>query len=243
MMDYTMKIAVAINGLYRPHVQPDPRKCHWKLQTAFPTADFFYHTWEQYEQDIPLDFRHKLEMCPEPKMDYHGISGHKEQSKHGKWQPYVEKRFHYEKHKGSHKQILGFSDLFTKIPEEYDIIVRARWDTHINTKINWDEYAERAYNEGPLGFMVRPTRGAQMTDRTVTEIPKDITDTRNDWFWYLPDVLMILHRKWFDPKIVWDLHERKALWGAEWGWFQVLSLPHGENGNHTSFLGGAQIAR
>jgi len=238
-----MKVAVAINGLYRPNVEPGPRKTHNKLEQAFPGADFYHHTWDEYENTVPLDFRYNFFMDPEPKMEYHGVTGHVEQSKHGKWQPYVERRIHHAKHAQSHKQIIGFAKLFEKIPEEYDIIVRARWDTHINLRVDWNQYIERAAEEGPLGFMTRNSRGAQMTDRKVTELPKDVKDTANDWYWYLPDVLMIFHRKWFDPQRVYDLHNNKALWGAEWGWFQVLSLPHGENGNHTSFLGGAQIAR
>ena len=84
------KVAVLINGLYRTNVKPGPEKLQADLLAVFPYADFYYHTWQEYEPNIPLKYRHNLHYCPEPKLNYHPVQD-AGPAKHGKYADYKKK--------------------------------------------------------------------------------------------------------------------------------------------------------
>lgn len=123
-----------------------------------------------------------------------------------------------------------------RIPDDYDLIMRTRWETMVSKKFNYNRYKQIAIDKGPIGFMIRPNRN-QSIDGDL-EVSKDKSD---DWFQFLPDALIFHKKEQFNTKLVRELHVQKNLLPAEWGWHQILSKPYGDI--HTSVHGGAHVAR
>jgi hypothetical protein len=240
-----MKLAVCMNGLFRNHVKPHVGVLHKRFHEKFPTADFYYHTWTEFENTVPSQYKMNQDYFftdPEPKLKYHPISDSKTNCKHGKWHPYKSGNLMRHKTQNGSKQILGYAMMHKNIQKEYDVVIRARWDTALDEQVDFTPYIEMAYEEGPVGFSIRGKRGPSGKDGKVKIVEKTDYDPMDDWFGYLQDALIIHKQEHFDPDYVLQLHKDENLWPAEWGWYQVMSLPYGDN-IHTSCHGGAYIAR
>ena len=250
-----MKTAILVTGQYRPQVNKyKPQKLIQQMESVFKTHMFF-HTWNDSTNIVPIEYHNRLVYCAQPELDYHPVSDIEWVGKHGKWEPYVEKRLLYNKMQHASKQILAYADLLTKIPDDFDVLIRIRWDILVSEEVNFKPYLEKAYEEGPVGFMTRGGRKHNI-DR-LYELPKaagnpldlpraalgesDIEFEKDDWYGYLPDNIIMHRRDHFDIDQVKELHREKNLAPAEWGWYQILSEPYGDI--HTSVHGGAQIAR
>lgn len=231
-----MKIALCILGLYRKNVSPPPPKLIKGLRGRFPTADVYYHTWSEKFKDVPIEYQGGLETCPQPKMDYHPVLDTGEECQHKKFSAYKQKRLMIGKQKFASLQILAYADLYSKIPQQYDLYIRARWDTKVSGKINFNDQMQEAL-KGPVGFMYRRNRN-QIFDKLV---PVNREDKADDWYGYLCDSMIIHTPQHFDPNLVRQLHRDKKLWPAEWGWYQVMSKPYGDI--HQCYHGGADLAR
>ena len=240
-----MKTAILVTGQYRPHVK-DASLLIKKMESVFK-APMFFHTWDNGVDKVPIEYHNRLEYCKEPVVDYHPISDIEWVGKHGKWDDYRKKRLLYSKTQHASKQILAYADLLSKIPDDFDVLIRMRWDVLVSKKVNFKPYLEKAYEEGPVGFMVRGNRGHNL-DKLV-DVPKDdfrvgggtFKNIMNDWYGYLPDSLIMHKREHFDIDLVKKLHKEKNLAPAEWGWYQVMSEPYGDI--HTSIHGGALLVR
>ena len=230
-----MKTAILITGQYRPHVL-NANQLIGQMEAVFKTQIFF-HTWNSGVGKVPIEYHNRLEYCKEPVVDYHPISDIEWTGKHGKWDLYKQQRLLYNKTQHQNKQILAYADLLSKIPDDFDVLIRMRWDILVSKKVNFKPYLEKAYEEGPVGFMVRGNRGHPL-DKLV-DVPKD--DIMDDWYGYLPDSLIMHKREHFNTDLVKKLHKEKNLAPAEWGFYQVMSEPYGDI--HTSMHGGALIAR
>jgi hypothetical protein len=258
-----MRVAVCINGLYRDYVNPNPEDLLRAMKLAFgrfAVLDFFYHTWEDKIQTIPLQYHSRLYTCPEPKLDYHPITDVEDSTcKHGKFVDY-KRNMQFQEYailrgKTAHasKQILGYADLISKVPQDYDMYIRARWDTGVSTLVDFTPWTKVALEQGPVGFMTRSNRGHTLHDfiqlsKNIDHTTHDhirsskIFPTYDDWYHYMPDILIFHAPGAFDPGKAKILHEEKNLLPAEWGWWQVMSEPYGGS-IHTSVHGGAYIAR
>lgn len=118
------------------------------------------------------------------------------------------------------KLIIGHSLLVNSIPQEFDMIVRARFDTHIFKNANFSEFIQRSFsNNCAIGF-------AATSKPLFGELRRTPADSQRHWIW---DQLIIHPRKLLSHKRVMRLHEQRKLHAAEMGWFQVLSLPYGSN--------------
>ena len=230
-----MKTAILITGQYRPHVL-NAKQLIGQMEAVFKTQIFF-HTWNSGVGKVPIEYHNRLEYCKEPVVDYHPISDIEWTGKHGKWDKYLQGRLLYNKTQHQNKQILAYADLLSKIPDDFDVLIRMRWDILVSKKVNFKPYLEKAYEEGPVGFMVRGNRGHPLDN--LLDVPKD--DIMDDWYGYLPDSLIMHKREHFDIDLVKKLHKEKNLAPAEWGFYQVMSEPYGDI--HTSVHGGALIAR
>lgn len=232
-----MRIALCINGIYRPNVYPTPTKLIDRMINKFG-ADTFFHTWEEYKHTVPKDYHHNLFACDEPVLNYHPVTDNKVGCKHAKYEEYKNKRILHDKMAHASKQILGYADLLSKIDvSKYDVIIRARWDTIISSIVDFAPFIDSAVSS-PVGFMIRPNRGHLIDD--IIEVSKT-SGKSDDWYGYLPDVLIFHNPKLFNINYVHQLHKDQSLLPAEWGWYQVLSEPYGDI--HYSIHGGASIAR
>jgi len=230
-----MKTAILITGQYRPDVK-DAKQLIGQMEGVFKTHMFF-HTWNDNTSVVPIEFHDRLVYCKEPEVDYHPISHIEWIGKHGKWGPYIDRRMLYNKMQNANKQILAYADLLSKIPDDFDVLIRMRWDTYVSPQVNFKPYLEKAYEEGPVGFMTRGGRGHSVHE--LLDVPKD--DIMDDWYGYLPDSMIMHRREHFDIDLANKLHADKNLAPAEWGFYQVMSEPYGDI--HSSVHGGAQLAR
>lgn len=224
-----MRVGVIVNGI--PRKNPDGLMK--KMRTQWSEYDIYYHTWEGQKTPKGLS----VITCPEPELTYHPIYDTERENQNFKYQYYRNNRKkvrakHFDKQHHAFKQIIGYADAYDKIGgDEYDVLIRTRWDLRVSN-FDWSEYIERAYEEGPVGTMFRSKR------KDSESLPVVETDDENR-VQFLPDI-MIMHRaEDFDSLYVRHLYETQELWGAEWGWWQVLSEPYGDN--HLSLRGGAKV--
>jgi len=227
-----MKIALCINGVYRPWVTPKPPVLINMMKDVLKPTDIFLHTWTEHKDSNPYDTLH----CPEPVLDYHPVDDVDVGIDHTKFISYKQYKTVHNKTANRSKQLLGYADLLSKIPDDYDLIIRARWETIVSQSFDFDKYKKIALDKGPVGFMIRPNRGQSIhKDLPVSENKDD------DWYQFLPDALIFHRREHYNIEYVHRLHQSKQLLPAEWGWYQIMSEPYGVI--HTSVHGGADVAR
>lgn len=157
------------------------------------------------------------------------------------------------RHKHQTKQMLVHNELMKLYGNQYDVIVRARWDTTISPIVNLMQYAYKAYRE----------------ERVVTiGTRKDYHDTihsigieASNSDPYLPhrdskgrvsvtrtcemllDSGLVIHRtKDWDCDFVDQLHNDSKLLAAEFGWYQIL-VENTESGKWSHYDGGASLTR
>ena len=244
-----MKTAILVTGQYRPHVNNRKAKQLIARMAEVFKTHMFFHTWNDNVTEVPIEYHDRLVYCKEPEVDYHPVSDASKNgynSKHGKWELYTVKRLLYNKMQNANKQILAYADLLSKLPDDFDILLRMRWDILISNQVNFKPYLEKAYEEGPVGFMTRPERKHDI--HQLIELSKEDDNPlsgrafiMDDWYGYLPDSLIIHRKEHFDIDLVKKLHSEKKLAAAEWGWYQVMREPYGDI--HTSVHGGAGIKR
>jgi hypothetical protein len=247
-----MKIAIGISGLYRNNVGGNGVRRRpvsvssnlLEMKNKFK-ADMYYHTWDTELNKIPLEYRSgNFFTTPEPIMEYHPIFDPKP-TRSPKHHWYRRTKTDGDKTLHGNKQIIGYSNLFDKIPNDYDLYIRTRWDCSINPNFDFESWYDVALNEGPVGFMIR-TSGLNKYDFRNTKghmVPKtEDINQHTDWFEQLADNLIIHTREQLDTSLVYDLHEQRQLLGAEWGWWQVMSKPYGGT-IHTSVYGGVNLER
>lgn len=227
-----MKVALCINGVYRPWVTPKPPKLIRDMYNILECTDIFLHTWTEHRASNPYVTLH----CPEPILDYHPVDDVTVECDHGKFASYKANKTFHEKTANRSKQLLGYADLLSQITGDYDLIIRARWETIISPSFDYNKYKQIAMDQGPVGFSIRPNRGQSIHNDLA--VSKDKSD---DWYKFLPDALIFHRRDHYNIEYVHQLHAEKNLLPAEWGWYQIMSEPFGDI--HTSVHGGADVAR
>tara|TARA_B100000676_G_scaffold87552_1_gene87414 strand:+ start:1498 stop:2229 length:732 start_codon:yes stop_codon:yes gene_type:complete len=239
-----MKIAVCISGVPRGRVKRNIEH----LEMAFEGADFFYSTWNETSNGISESL--KASTYPEPKMHYNPWSECVTACKAPKYKAYKEDFLRkgplssQQKLLNATKQIIAHAYQVEDLPEEYDMIIRARWDTYTSIKVNFEKYLQDSYNnQQAIGFAIRGSRWIDVNKfRDIDHMYIDENTDKSwsrDWSYWLNDNLIIHPRKIFDPVRVKLLHRMKGLLPCEFGWYQVLS----NNDNHHCVYGGAAIER
>lgn len=239
-----MKIAIGISGIFRPDLYHDPVKSVLQIKEKF-NGDLFCHTWEGRENEVPEIFKKNgyFFSTPEPEIDYHPIFD-PESTSNPKHLFFRENKLNKDKTRYANKQIIGYCNLFDKIPKNYDLYIRTRWDVMINPYFNFEKFYDYC-KYGPVGFMIRETGpnsySLKKIEGKVVSKKKSKIDN-NDWHDMLSDYLIMHRKKDIDTDKVYELHSKKNLLGAEWGWWQILSKPSGGE-NHTSVYGGIILVR
>tara|TARA_Y100001938_G_scaffold148548_1_gene232578 strand:- start:1843 stop:2574 length:732 start_codon:yes stop_codon:yes gene_type:complete len=239
-----MKVAICVSGLIREK----HKRNIGSVKNAFPDADIFYSTWEAYEDDKSRSY--KCKYYPEPQMHYNPWKDCVTDNPHPKYHAY-KKDFVNNTGTSSQgkllnatKQIIAHAYQVADLPEEYDMVVRTRWDTIVGDRVDFNHYLNTSYeHDMAIGFAIRGGRWIHLNKFQDIEHVY-ITETTDqawsrDWAWWLNDNLIIHPRKIFDTENVHKLHEEKKLWPAEYGWYQVLS----KDDNHHCVYGGAALDR
>jgi hypothetical protein len=244
-----MRIAFCVSGIPRSGIGQSEkihenfhrnRKSHAR---AFPSADFYYGTWNEYEEIVKNSFPDdSIVSFEEPAIDYHPFY---DISPEFMWSERLVKIVPKYKTIKDHrqdryihqtKQILCHAYLIDhfNLKEKYDIIIRARYDTYISHQANFQRFLDDVHeNPKAVGFALLKDNNFDQ----IKTIPKDAPNGKR----FLFDSLIIHSSKIFDTEEVYKLNSAQNLLPCEFGWFQTMSYPYGEN--HQCYSGWANADR
>lgn len=228
-----MNVAVCVSGAVRSGRNPpgDLRRYNKILKAKFDGADFYYATWDRFQEVFVSLFPDETQMTffPEPDISYHPYLDIKQED----WvSPFFGETVEWVKSGGteriewtSHhtKQILAHALLVRSLPKSYDVIVRARYDSVIYSCAEFLPFLEDAVKrQRANGFAVtKQSLFDQLYD-------SDMTSGSKMTMWMLDQ--MILHPpEVLDVELVFELDRKKLLHPAEYGWFQVLGMQPGHS--------------
>jgi len=229
-----MKVAVCISGICRSLNSLTSVKRNNEVQKSkFPTADFYYATWNDYKDEFLKNFKEeKGVFFEQPQMHYHPYldvvppkgdlyeffnetKGWIQQNRKVDWS------LHHT------KQILIHAFLLDSIPDDYDVIVRTRFDGFIHHSAEFEPFIKDTFEKKRPNCFSATKKPFFDTFR---ELTSEYHPKMNYW---MCDQLIIHRRDMFDTRRVMKLHEDRKLLPAEYGWYQVLSEPYGSN--HKNF--------
>jgi hypothetical protein len=224
-----MKVAVCVSGMPRSAVKGGMVKNVSRLRSNFPDADIFFGTWlschDIFKSNLPEE---TALVFPDPIITYHPfIDIPDELITTPKLRKTVEqaKTNPTFRETSSHqtKQILAHARMVLAHPD-YDVYIRVRYDTFTHNNTDFNKFVVDAFeNKRAIGFA---------TLRPDWERFNAIREMNNDtdyWNQFLFDQLIIHHNEVFNTDRVFTLNKRKQLIAAEFGWYQVMSKPYGDN--------------
>lgn len=133
-----------------------------------------------------------------------------------------------------HKQLLIHNEMMKSIPEEYDMIIRTRFDVIVSDQIDWKGLIDDSYDRMiPIGFNCMNYYGNHDFNGMKSSINEETK-------YYINDALIIHPRDCWDTNLVDSLYKDKQLKSAEEGWYQILSEPFGFY--HESYHGGCYLS-
>jgi len=234
-----MKVAVCISGAFKTGNPNGDLVRNNAIQKAkFPNADFYYATWESFRPEFERLFpNEKCVYFPEHEVQYHPYEISRKHhlsefyQKTGDWaKKGGKKRWEWTSHHT--KQILIHSWLMDTIKEEYDVIVRTRFDGFISKNADFAPYLKDTFKNNRANCF-----GAthQETFEQLSEIIPAKNIKQASWSVRLLDQLIIYNADAMNGDNVNKLNENHLLLAAEYGWHQVISLPHGSK--HRNFSG------
>jgi hypothetical protein len=241
-----MRIALIFTGVPRLPIG-STEKVIKSFQDVFPTADSYFHTWEHLVDKVPAE---NVMSCPQPEIEYHPLvdTDPSPITNPRYFEKVAEaKRKHAKglnpapKYGMAHMQICGYADAVSKVPKDYDVYIKTRYDLFVSKVVDFKPYLKRAITEGPVGFSGgAPGRSQFVRGPCFDEFreqPKLQMDDR--WKDHMLD-LMIFHRgDHFDSNDVKTQFDNHQLKPGEFGWWSVMSAPYGGD-IHTGVWGGVR---
>lgn len=244
-----MKIAVCVSGIPRSGVALEQNKNQDfnrnldSLKNNFPTADIYLATWKEHKKSFdsyPVFAEYPHWFFDQPQAHYHPyLDLPKKNMVSEKMQTisdiYKNRPRSHERTRYLCYQILCHASMVNNLPEKYDIIVRARFDTFTYTHANFEQYINDVYNnKTAIGFANldedRPSfninREINKSDPNQNDGGVTLANVRQK---HLFDSLIIHHGDCIDTKWIFELYEQKQLCPSEFGWYQVLSQPYNDN--------------
>jgi len=241
-----MRVAVVFSGLLRGSWENNIND-HKKI---FPDADFYFHTWEQYKDDYPkLDLITSKE--PDPQFNAY------ENETFLNLRRFREKNFTDTFMSTQQRRVIQFiahADALTKIPLEYDVIVRARYDVVVfpALKKKYHYYLKQCFEkQRSVGFSynafnpdrnVRAFNGVEYPDLDKLHLinKKRLRHTSYEGRHAIPDYMIFHPHRHCDPYEIYSLYKDELLFSSEPGWWQVLCY---KKRNPISVHGGALVER
>lgn len=228
-----MKVAVCVSGAFRAKRLPSENI--GRLKSKFRGADFYYATWDRYQDAFKNLFQDdECRFYPEPKPHYHPYLDISPKDHTSDWYrktvTWVKAGKQTRREWTSHhvKQILIHAWLADEIKADYDVLVRTRFDAFVSSRADFRPYLEDTYTNGSANCFgtTRPDGFDQLFEVNIT--PESLHKN-----WMLDHI--IIHRAdTLDRERVDSLYRDKKLHAAEYGWHQVL----GANGhrNHSGWV-------
>lgn len=225
------------------------------LQDAFPDATFVYGTWKTEDCNWlkHLPNGENVRLFDEFDIDYSPYIDNPKVNMHWQYQKKLKK--HNPRHLHQTKQILQHNWLMKEFGDQFDVIVRTRWDVIVSPFITFDNVVKECYNTPSTisctvrGSFRRPFfhfygRVDWKNSHVLYETEQGKKFTRDfSNYKMLLDAGIILHRSedW-STDLIDKLHSEKKLLAAEFGWYQALV----ENTSHKQWIhndGGCVLAR
>ena len=154
-----MKPAICISGVARGNIKRNLRH----LRKAFPEVPMFFASWEETKNNESEEFN--CTYYPEPQMHYNPWCECVVDNPHPKYHAYKQDFINktglanQAKLMNATKQLIGHAYQLADLPEEYDMIIRTRWDTIVSEKLDFTKYLNQSYDEKQaIGFAIRGGR-------------------------------------------------------------------------------------
>lgn len=203
-----------------------------QLKYKFPEAKFYFHTWTNKTHLIDKKYHKNLKTLHYPKWHYHPMDVDPP-SKHAKYLrsrdiPELKENFYF-----GLLPLIQYFDLLKKVPAEHDLIIKSDFNIRFDRQVDLEHHIRVAYEKGPVGFLTRSNRGAQFGSGKWSDVDKE--NPHDDWYNYMPGKFMIHNRRHANHRVFKKLLSEKKLYPDNWGWYQVMSQPFGDN--HHSYHG------
>lgn len=204
------------------------------LKDAFPNADFFYPVWREdwnSRREIVESFGGTVEVIDEYEIDYHPYNDNPDAVD---TENYKKKLVNPNVYRHTHQtlQILNHNRMMRKYLQDYDVIIRTRYDSIISPVQVFDDAIDMVMSANAvISYQDSGDHFFTANSFIVSKQAKMVSDGG-----------LIFHSpKVWDCDLVTHLDKRKKLLAAEFGWYQVLigdtDIPY------YRFDGGAHMTR
>lgn len=218
-------VAVCVSGLIREsHGDKEFLLKNIERNKKLVPYPFFFSQWKEHEIDLPFDYI----TFESPDIKYHCVEDIQEEHPCPTFNRYKNSKIYskaglYDSIKYGINQIIGHYYLVNSIPKKYTTIIRLRYDSYLNSDVNWNKMvlAAQDKNIGMASFNYERTCLKDKIKFNGLDLRKaDNLLEKN----YLLDHAIIHKRK--NLVNVLNLVEQEKLLPNEWGWFQALGPTH-----------------
>lgn len=228
-----MKIGIFVSTQIRESVKITRRNLFF-LKEAFPTGELVAGAWD-YQESLAFDYvdlAREILIIKEPIIDYEPYIDNPKAVLDYQYQKKLKQP--NERHKHQTKQMLAHDALMRKYGKDYDIIVRARWDTAVAVNLDFSPILDEVMNTPTVVGMC--TRKDYHTDIMIlgesssSDYPylkhrnskTNAVTTSKTCEMFLDSGILIHRAEDWNSNLVQTLHESKKLLAAEFGWYQIL---------------------
>ena len=219
-----MKLAVCVSGLVNGNYV---KRNIEVLRQKFSGADFYFGTWNDQKDNFNSIFPElNCFYFKPPEIHYHPYDDEEFNSVYWTETKNWAKRNNQRKEwtKNHTKQHIIHAWMLDSIENEYDVIVRTRFDAFVwkSPTADFTSFIEDSFkNKRSNCFAVtQKKKFKELYESDYVNNPK-----MKEW---CLDQLIIHPRSAFNTKKILELHNKKLLRAAEFGWYQVLCEPSKE---------------
>ena len=232
-----MRVAVCISGAcVSKNPNTNLQKNLSRVKQFFPDYDYHCATGSSFQRTFENNFPEETaHYYPEPDIGYHPYFDippeHWESNRFAETKSFIQRGGMHRREWTSHhtKQHLIHAWLCDKIKDDYDVVVRARFDTWIYKDADFIPYVIDTYENNRINSF---SATKQNYFDKLRQFDTNPAGRHHNW---IVDQLIMHPMSFIDRAYVDRLHEEQRLHPAEMGWYQVLSKPNGST--HRCFDG------
>lgn len=231
-----MRVAVCISGVCASkNTSTNLIKNLKRVRRFFPDYDYHFATYDKYEDVFKKNFPDEIcNYYPEPVVKYHPYEiPHNlwESDRFAETKDFINRGGLVRREWTAHhtKQLLIHSWLCDTIKDNYDVVVRARFDTWIYEHADFIPYVIDTYKNNRVNSF---SATKQNHFDKINQFDTNPGGRHHNW---MVDQLIIHPMSFMNREYVEQLHNEHRLHPAEMGWYQVLSKPNGNR--HRCFDG------